>query len=213
MSVGGISSSWRRHGSCLRKLTETAVFIPAVAKQHDEFFCAIALRAFMSTRASFWLDERTRKLVVCFNEDFTKLELLPSPMSPLYVSVNVLQLTLSIECLWVGVRVGLWVGVESGLGTPIVCTSGRHVRSSLGTVEVNMSRIQRHTLCHVSEENWEPLETTRFSRQLVPDLASCSLSGKENVNMNKRLRVLAQSAFQITQNSYNIFAYVSSSNQ
>ena len=77
--------------------------------------------------------------------------------------------------------------MDSGVGTPIVCTSGRHVRSSLGTVEVNMSRIQRHALCHISEENWEPLDTTRFSRQLVPDLASCSLSGKKKKTKNKRL--------------------------
>ena len=68
------------------------------------------------------------------------------------------------------------MGVESGVGVPVVCTSGLHVSSSLGTVLVNMSRMQRHALCHISGENWEPFETTRFSRQFVPDLASCSLS-------------------------------------
>ena len=97
------------------------------------------------------------------------------------------QLTLSIECPWAGVSVGLWVGVDSGVGKPIVCTSGRHVRSSLGTVDVNMSRMQRHALCHMSEENWEPLETTRFSRQLVPDLASCSLSVERNKKITKTI--------------------------
>ena len=98
---------------------------------------------------------------------------------PLHVGC-VSQLTLSNECPWGGVSVGLWVGVDSGVGRPMVCTSGRQVRSSLGTVDVNMSRMQRHALCHISEENWEPLETTKFSRQLVPDLASCSLSMEWN---------------------------------
>ena len=97
------------------------------------------------------------------------------------------QLTLSNECPRAGVSVGLWVGVDSGVGRPIVCTSGRHVRSSLGTVDVNMSRMQRQALCHISEENWEPLETTRFSKQLVPDLASCSLSVKRNKMKDKNV--------------------------
>lgn len=91
------------------------------------------------------------------------------------------KLTVSKECWRSGVRTGLsgvCVGVDSGVGVPVVCVSGLQVSSSFGTVEVNMSRMQRHALCHISEENWEPFETTRFSRQLVPDLASCSLSGK-----------------------------------
>lgn len=74
----------------------------------------------------------------------------------------------------------MWVGVDWGVGVPAVWTSGLHVSSSLGTVEVKMSRMHRHALCHISGENWDPLETTRFSRQLVPDLASCSLSASEN---------------------------------
>ena len=91
------------------------------------------------------------------------------------------KLTVSNECWRSGVRTGLsgvCVGVDSGVGVPVVCVSGLQVSSSFGTVEVNMSRMQRHALCHISGENWEPFETTRFSRQLVPDLASCSLSRK-----------------------------------
>ena len=91
------------------------------------------------------------------------------------------KLTVSNECWRSGVRTGLsgvCVGVDSGVGVPVVWVSGLQVSSSFGTVEVNMSRMQRHALCHISGENWEPFETTRFSRQLVPDLASCSLSGK-----------------------------------
>lgn len=95
-----------------------------------------------------------------------------------------LNLTLSLACPLSGVSVGLWAGVESGVDTPTAGTSGRHVRSSLGTVEVKISWIQRHALSHISEENWEPLETTRFSRQLVPDLASCSLSERAKYMIN-----------------------------
>lgn len=96
------------------------------------------------------------------------------------------KLTVSNECWRSGVRTGLsgvCVGVDSGVGVPVVCVSGLQVSSSFGTVEVNMSRMQRHALCHISGENWEPFETTRFSRQLVPDLASCSLSGKIHKRM------------------------------
>ena len=94
-------------------------------------------------------------------------------------------LTLSKEWWRSGVRTGLSavrVGVDWGVGAPVVCISGLHVSSSLGTVEVNIPRMHRHALSHISGVNREPLETTRFSKQLVPDLASCSLSEewKEN---------------------------------
>ena len=62
----------------LQELAELAVFVPEVAKQHDEVFRAIA---FVSTRersASFWLDEITRRIVDRFDEDFVK----PEPILP-----------------------------------------------------------------------------------------------------------------------------------
>ena len=35
-----------------------------------------------------------------------------------------------------------------------------------------------HVFSQTSDGNLLPLETTRFSKQFVPDLASCSLSSK-----------------------------------
>lgn len=102
-----------------------------------------------------------------------------------FFQVCVKPLTVSKEGWRSGVRTGVsgvCVGVDCGVGNPAMCAFGLHVSSSPGTVEVNMSRMHRHALSHISGENWEPLETTRFSRQLVPDLASCSLSGKRKGN-------------------------------
>lgn len=45
-----------------------------------------------------------------------------------------------------------------------------------GMVDLKMSNIQAHVLSHASGWNFIPLDMTRFSRQLVPDLANCSLS-------------------------------------
>jgi len=45
-----------------------------------------------------------------------------------------------------------------------------------GTVSRNISSMQLHVSLHVFTLNLVPLDITRFSRQFVPDLASCSLS-------------------------------------
>lgn len=39
-----------------------------------------------------------------------------------------------------------------------------------------MSSMQLHVLSHVSGENFSPFRMTTFSRQFVPERASCSLS-------------------------------------
>ena len=39
--------------SRLQEPTEPAVFVPEVAKQHDEFYCAIVFGVLVSARASF----------------------------------------------------------------------------------------------------------------------------------------------------------------
>lgn len=51
-----------------------------------------------------------------------------------------------------------------------------------GMVVLKMSSMQLHVLSHVSSKNFSPFRMTTFSRQLVPERASCSLSvnrGKE----------------------------------
>ena len=53
---------------------------------------------------------------------------------------------------------------------------GRQVRSWLGVVELNTSWRQVQRLSQDSPLNFDPLLSTRFSRQEMPDLASCSLS-------------------------------------
>ncbi len=63
------------------EMTEPAIFVPEVAKQHDVFVCAIAFGVLVSTRACFWLDEIIRKFVECFNEDLPKPALTP-PIPP-----------------------------------------------------------------------------------------------------------------------------------
>lgn len=45
-----------------------------------------------------------------------------------------------------------------------------------GMVVLKISSIQLHVLSQVSGLNFSPLRMTTFSRQLVPDLANCSLS-------------------------------------
>ena len=55
-------------------MTEPAVFISAVAKQHDLFVGVIASVVLASARASFRLDEILRKLF----KDLPKLALLPT---------------------------------------------------------------------------------------------------------------------------------------
>lgn len=42
-----------------------------------------------------------------------------------------------------------------------------------------MSSMQLHVLSQVSGENFSPFRMTTFSRQLVPERASCSLSTDE----------------------------------
>ena len=65
-------------GSRLWELTEPAVFIPDVAKQHDEFVRAIAFGVLVSACTSFWLDEITRNsssatTKICQNQDLLSL--------------------------------------------------------------------------------------------------------------------------------------------
>ena len=60
-----------------RELTEPAIFVLAVAKKHCQFILPIAVGVLVSARASFWLDEISRKLVERFNEVFPKPELVP----------------------------------------------------------------------------------------------------------------------------------------
>lgn len=50
-----------------------------------------------------------------------------------------------------------------------------------GMVVLKMSSMQLHVLSHVSAVNFSPFRITTFSKQLVPDLASCSLSGKKKI--------------------------------
>lgn len=45
-----------------------------------------------------------------------------------------------------------------------------------GMVVLKMSSMQLHVLSQTSEENFSPFRMTTFSRQLVPERASCSLS-------------------------------------
>ena len=61
--------------------------------------------------------------------------------------------------------------------------SGFQERRSCGMVDLKMSSMQAQVLSHTWEENLAPLEMTRFSRQLVPDLASCSLSVDQEVGV------------------------------
>ncbi len=63
--------------SLLREVTEPAVFVPEVAKQHDVFVRTIAFGVLVNTHASFWLDEIIRKFFECFNEDLPKLARIP----------------------------------------------------------------------------------------------------------------------------------------
>ena len=50
-----------------------------------------------------------------------------------------------------------------------------------------MSRAQRHTLSQVSGKNCFPTDTARFSRQLLPLRASCSLSAYRKKLVNGRV--------------------------
>lgn len=45
-----------------------------------------------------------------------------------------------------------------------------------GMVVLKMSSMQLHVLSQVSKENFSPFRMTTFSRQFVPERASCSLS-------------------------------------
>ena len=52
-----------------------------------------------------------------------------------------------------------------------------------GMVVLKMSSMQLQVLSQVSGLNFSPFRMTTFSRQLVPDLASCSLSAMEPEQM------------------------------
>lgn len=60
------------------------------------------------------------------------------------------------------------------------CTESRAYEC--GIVVLKMSSMQLHVLSQVSGENFSPFRMTTFSKQFVPERASCSLStdgGKE----------------------------------
>ena len=60
-----------------RELTEPAIFVTDVAKQHDEVVRGIDFGVLVSTRASFWLDEITRKPAERFNGNLPQSEPVP----------------------------------------------------------------------------------------------------------------------------------------
>ena len=75
-----LHNSWgnKRHMMAttrLQDLAEPAVFVPTVAKQQDEFVRVIAFGILVSARANLLLDEISRKIIECFNEHFSKPEL------------------------------------------------------------------------------------------------------------------------------------------
>lgn len=57
-----------------------------------------------------------------------------------------------------------------------------------GIVVLKMSSMQLHVLSQVSGENFSPLRMTTFSRQFVPERASCSLSAEEDKRRMRRRR-------------------------
>ncbi len=69
--------------SLLREVTDPAVFVQEVAKQHDVFVDVITFGVLLSARASFWLDEIIRKFFECFNEDLPK----PALYSPEWIEI------------------------------------------------------------------------------------------------------------------------------
>ena len=60
-----------------------------------------------------------------------------------------------------------------------VTPSGLHDNKLFGIVVWKMVNIQAQVLFQTESENFIPFEMTRFSKQFVPDLASCSLSETE----------------------------------
>ena len=78
--------------SPLREVTEPAVLIPEVAKQHDVFVHAIAYRVPVSLRASFGL-EIIRKLFGCFNKDLSELALVPPTVPTVRIVITILTPT------------------------------------------------------------------------------------------------------------------------
>ena len=57
-----------------------------------------------------------------------------------------------------------------------------------GMVVLKMSSMQLHVLSQVSRENFSPFRMTTFSRQLVPERASCSLSTGTRRKRRRRRR-------------------------
>ena len=51
-----------------------------------------------------------------------------------------------------------------------------------------MSSMQLHVLSQVSGENFSPFRMTTFSRQLVPERASCSLSTDTQMKRRRKRR-------------------------
>jgi hypothetical protein len=98
-------------------------------------------------------------------------------------------------------QTGMWLVncytemISKSLSLPSRPSSGLHVSRALGIVQLNMSSIHWHVLSHVESWNFRPLELTRFSRQFVPERASCSLSGtiKSTFNSNMLLKTRNES--------------------
>lgn len=58
-------------------------------------------------------------------------------------------------------------------------------------VVLKMSSMQLHVLSQVSGENFSPFRMTTFSKQFVPERASCSLSADDDATHNIKFSVYA----------------------
>ena len=81
-----------------------------------------------------------------------------------------------------------------------VIPSGLHDNKLFGIVVWKMVNIQAQVLFQTESENFIPFEMTRFSKQFVPDLASCSLSETER-NPSK---VTARQDWQVNFSNANV---------
>ena len=59
----------------------------------------------------------------------------------------------------------------------------KNATHSRGIVVVNISRSEPQTVVHTGSEKWAPFEISRFSKQLMPERANCSLSSRNNNEM------------------------------
>ena len=96
------SSRWRKP-----ELASDFWVWPLCKCDRDEFVRAIALGALVTARANFWLDEKARKLVECFNEDLSHLEPVSGwteNKSSIFSPVRPLTSQICTECLLAAVR-------------------------------------------------------------------------------------------------------------